>query len=110
MTARPADQDRAGLDTWRLLAAALAGIDQLATLLADTDAEAAALRAELDQTNRGMLALYAELSDHQEQLEHARADAERASQASRSTGAPRPASGTSARWRLRVTPAAPPPR
>jgi signal transduction histidine kinase len=44
-------------------------------------AEIEALRAELDVTSRGLLAVYAELSDKSDELEHARADAERVAEA-----------------------------
>jgi len=42
------------------------------------DSEVRALRLELDQSNQGLLALHAELSDRQDELELARAVAERA--------------------------------
>jgi signal transduction histidine kinase/DNA-binding response OmpR family regulator len=45
------------------------------------DIETTALRLELDETNRGLLALHAELSHHQQQLEQARAVAEEAGRA-----------------------------
>ena len=41
--------------------------------------EVAALRAELAATNRGLLAVYAELSEQSDLLEQARAAAEQAS-------------------------------
>ncbi|OLB74129.1 MAG: hypothetical protein AUI14_24480 [Actinobacteria bacterium 13_2_20CM_2_71_6] len=46
-----------------------------------SEAEAAALRTELEETNRGLVAVYAELSAQGDQLELARATAEQASQA-----------------------------
>jgi signal transduction histidine kinase/CheY-like chemotaxis protein len=46
-----------------------------------TEAETAALRAELEETNRGLMAVYLELSEQGVQLERARAAAEQASQA-----------------------------
>ena len=45
------------------------------------EAEILALRAELDETNRGLMAVYVELSQQGQQLEQARAAAEQASQA-----------------------------
>jgi signal transduction histidine kinase len=47
------------------------GTDEQSTLtqrLAQSEADVAALRSELDETNRGVLALYAELDDKAEQL------------------------------------------
>ncbi len=70
-----------GFDAHSLLAAALATVEQQADRLAAADTEACELRAELDETNRGLLAVYAELSDHQHQLELARAAAEQSSHA-----------------------------
>ncbi len=63
------------------LAAALAAVDQQARRLSALDAETAALRQELEETNRGLLALYAELSDRGQQLQEARAAAEQAARA-----------------------------
>lgn len=51
-----------------------AAIDEakgLATRLASTESELEALREELETTNRGVVALYAELDDTAEQLRHA---------------------------------------
>lgn len=45
--------------------------DTLAAALAARDAELAALTAELDDTNRGVVALYAQLDDKAEELRHA---------------------------------------
>jgi len=49
--------------------------------LAALRADLAALQAELEETSRGLLAVYAELSDKSDELERARAAAERASDA-----------------------------
>jgi signal transduction histidine kinase len=46
-------------------------IDQQAALIAQLQGEAEALRAELDETNQGVLALYAELDTQAEQLRQA---------------------------------------
>jgi len=46
-------------------------IDQQAALVAQLQAEAIALREELDETNQGVLALYAELDTQAEQLRQA---------------------------------------
>ena len=70
-----------GFDQRRLLAAALGAVERQATRLRAGETEAAALRTELDETSRGLLAVYAELSEQGEQLEHARAAAEQASHA-----------------------------
>jgi signal transduction histidine kinase/CheY-like chemotaxis protein len=64
-----------------LLAAALAAVERQAARLRAGESEAAALRTELDETSRGLLAVYAELSEQGEQLEYARAAAEQASHA-----------------------------
>jgi signal transduction histidine kinase/CheY-like chemotaxis protein len=68
-------------DCRHLLAAALAGLSLAASRLHAVETEATELRVELDATSRGVLALYAELSDQQEQLEVARAAAEAAAEA-----------------------------
>jgi signal transduction histidine kinase/DNA-binding response OmpR family regulator len=68
-------------DGRHLLAAALAGLSLAAGRLHEVETEATELRVELDATSRGVLALYAELSDQQEQLEVARAAAEAAAEA-----------------------------
>ncbi len=68
-------------DTRQLLAVALVAADRQATTPGIVDIETTALRLEIDETNRGMLALHAELSSRQEQLEQARATAERANHA-----------------------------
>jgi signal transduction histidine kinase/DNA-binding response OmpR family regulator len=68
-------------DGRHLLAAALAGLSLAASRLHAVETEATELRVELDATSRGVLALYAELSDQQEQLEVARAAAEAAAEA-----------------------------
>ncbi|OLE22422.1 MAG: hypothetical protein AUG44_24885 [Actinobacteria bacterium 13_1_20CM_3_71_11] len=70
-----------GFDQRRLLAAALATVERQAARLRGQEVGAAALRTELDETSRGLLAVYAELSEQGEALEHARAAAEQASQA-----------------------------
>src|SRR5579863_10752380 len=44
---------------------------ELAQLLADRDGDIAALRAELEETNRGVVALYAELDDKAAELRQA---------------------------------------
>jgi signal transduction histidine kinase/ActR/RegA family two-component response regulator len=49
-------------------------------MIAD-ESEVAALRAELEETSRGLLAVYAELSDKTDELERARVAAERAGEA-----------------------------
>jgi signal transduction histidine kinase len=49
--------------------------------LAALRAELTALRAELEDTSRGLLAVYAELSDKSDELDRARVAAERASDA-----------------------------
>jgi signal transduction histidine kinase/CheY-like chemotaxis protein len=73
---------RAALDTlMALLAAALVTLDEQARRAAGYRAELSELRAELDATSQGLLALHAELSDRQERLDQARAAAERASEA-----------------------------
>jgi signal transduction histidine kinase/CheY-like chemotaxis protein len=64
-----------------LLTAALIGLDDQATLLAEYQTEVSELRAELDATNQGLLALHAELSDQHDELERAHAAAEQASKA-----------------------------
>jgi signal transduction histidine kinase len=46
-------------------------IDEQAALIAQLQGEANALRAELDETNQGVLALYAELDTQAEQLRQA---------------------------------------
>ena len=63
------------------LAAALAAAERQSERRAAAAAEAEALRAELEETSRGLLAVYAELSDKSDELEQARADAEQASEA-----------------------------
>jgi signal transduction histidine kinase len=45
--------------------------DEQATLIAQLQSEASALREELDETNQGVLALYAELDEQAEQLRQA---------------------------------------
>ena len=50
---------------------AIAGSEDLATRLTIAEAELDALREELETTNRGVVALYAELEDQAEQLRHA---------------------------------------
>jgi signal transduction histidine kinase/CheY-like chemotaxis protein len=70
-----------GFDQRRLLGVALATVERLAARLRASQGETAALRTELDETSRGLLAVYAELSEKGEQLEHARAGAEQASHA-----------------------------
>lgn len=45
--------------------------DEQSTLIAQLQGEASALREELDETNQGVLALYAELDDQAEQLRQA---------------------------------------
>jgi signal transduction histidine kinase len=47
------------------------GTSSLATRLASAESELKALREELETTNRGVVALYAELDDQAEQLRHA---------------------------------------
>jgi signal transduction histidine kinase/DNA-binding response OmpR family regulator len=64
-----------------LLAAALIGLDDQAGRLAEYDTEVGELRAELDATNQGLLALHAELSGQRDQLAEAHAAAERAAKA-----------------------------
>src|SRR5256714_764944 len=64
-------------DERRLLGAALAAVARLGA----SRSEAAALRTELNETSRGLLAVYAELSEKGELLEHARAAAEQSSNA-----------------------------
>jgi signal transduction histidine kinase/DNA-binding response OmpR family regulator len=64
-----------------LLTAALIALDDQATLSAEYQTEVSELRAELDATNQGLLALHAELSKQHEELEKAHADAEQASKA-----------------------------
>ncbi|TML32226.1 MAG: response regulator [Actinobacteria bacterium] len=54
---------------------------ELAQRLAASEAEAAALRQELEETSRGLMAVYAELTQQREELERARTAAEHASQA-----------------------------
>ena len=56
-------------------------MSNLAERLRHSEDEAAALRAELEETSRGLLAVYAELSEQRDLLEQARAAAEQASQA-----------------------------
>ena len=63
------------------LAAALGAIAEQVQRAGATEDEAAALRAELDDTNRGLMAVYIELSEQSVQLEQARAAAEQANQA-----------------------------
>ena len=46
-------------------------IDEQAAMIARLQGEAIALRAELDETNQGVLALYAELDNQAEQLRQA---------------------------------------
>ncbi len=64
-----------------LLAVTLRAVDDLARRAAAYRAEADALRFELAETNRGLLALHGELSARQVELERARTAAEHASQA-----------------------------
>lgn len=64
-----------------LLVAALIALDDQAGQLADCHAEISELRAELDATSQGLLALHAELSDQRDQLAEAHAVVERASAA-----------------------------
>lgn len=54
---------------------------ELAARVAALTAEAEELRAELDETSRGVIALYAELSDQADRLEEAREAAEAAAKA-----------------------------
>jgi CheY-like chemotaxis protein len=66
-------------DTRRLLLAVLAAVArQHADRTAGVDSEVLALRIELDESNQGLLALHAELSEQHDELEHARAAAEQA--------------------------------
>jgi signal transduction histidine kinase len=62
-------------------AAAVVAAEREAAVRAVSVTEIEALRAELDETSRGLLAVYAELSDKSEELELARAQAERAADA-----------------------------
>jgi signal transduction histidine kinase/CheY-like chemotaxis protein len=64
-----------------VVAEALAAAGRHVEQLSAAAAEAQELRRELDETNRGLLAVYAELSDRQQELELARHDAEQASNA-----------------------------
>jgi signal transduction histidine kinase/CheY-like chemotaxis protein len=85
-TAGPSWQDPLGQAAKRgsltaLLTAALIGLDDQATLMAESHTEVSELRAELDATNQGLLALHAELSDQHDELEKAHAAAEQASKA-----------------------------
>jgi signal transduction histidine kinase/DNA-binding response OmpR family regulator len=66
-------------NTRQLLAVALVAASRQSAYPGTVNLETTALRLELDETNRGMLALHAELSHRQEQLEQARAVAEQAS-------------------------------
>ena len=50
---------------------AMAGTEDLAARLTSAESELEALREELETTNRGVVALYAELEDQAEQLRHA---------------------------------------
>jgi signal transduction histidine kinase/DNA-binding response OmpR family regulator len=68
-------------DPWHLLAVALKVATTQLARAEILDTRMTALGRELDETSRGLLALHAELSQHQEQLEHARAAAVRAGQA-----------------------------
>ncbi|WP_030440514.1 ATP-binding protein [Actinoplanes subtropicus] len=68
-------------DPWRLLAVALSVATAQLGRAEIVDTRTAALGRELEETSRGLLALHAELSEHQEQLEHARAAAVGAGQA-----------------------------
>jgi signal transduction histidine kinase len=63
------------------LATSLATVERLAARLAASETRTRELELELDETQRGVLALHRELSGHQEQLEAARAEAERATEA-----------------------------
>jgi signal transduction histidine kinase/CheY-like chemotaxis protein len=62
-------------------AAAVAAVEREAAARSVSATEIEALRAELDETSRGLLAVYAELSDKSEELDRARTDAERAADA-----------------------------
>jgi signal transduction histidine kinase/CheY-like chemotaxis protein len=68
-------------DTRQLLAVALVAASRQAANPGAVDSETTALRTELDETNLGMLALHAELSHRESQLEEARASAEHANHA-----------------------------
>jgi signal transduction histidine kinase len=46
-------------------------LSEMARLLAQREADVGALRAELDETNKGVVALYAELDDKAQQLQQA---------------------------------------
>ena len=66
-------------DTRRLLLALLAAVARHhADRTGGVDSEVLALRIELDESNQGLLALHAELSEQHDELEHARAAAEQA--------------------------------
>jgi signal transduction histidine kinase/CheY-like chemotaxis protein len=64
-----------------LLAYLLTGTEQHTERLATAESDARDLRDELDETSRGLMALYGELSTRQCELEEARTVAEQASQA-----------------------------
>src|ERR1700724_2527668 len=56
----------------------LAAVPPRAGRAVGPDTELLALRHELDESNQGLLALHAELSEQHDELEHARAAAEQA--------------------------------
>jgi signal transduction histidine kinase len=64
-----------------LLAATLVALDEEAARAAGYRTELGGLRAELDATSQGLLALHAELTQREEQLDQARAAAELAAEA-----------------------------
>jgi signal transduction histidine kinase len=64
-----------------LLLVALRAVETQAGGLAASEARARELQTELDETQRGLLALHLELSEQQHQLELARAEAEKATEA-----------------------------
>ncbi|GIJ58145.1 ATP-binding protein [Virgisporangium aurantiacum] len=59
----------------------MTGFDALPAEIEALRAEVEALRVELDETSRGLLAVYAELSDKSDELERARAEAQRTADA-----------------------------
>ena len=85
----PSDPDLAGLhhvlgpdvDVHSLLGVALAAVERLQRRRETDRAEMLALRAELEETSRGLIAVYAESSDEREQVEIARDHALEASHA-----------------------------
>jgi signal transduction histidine kinase/CheY-like chemotaxis protein len=68
-------------DAHGLLAVALAAVDRLQRQRATDRAELVALRAELEETSRGLIAVYAESTDEKEQVEQDRDHAVEASHA-----------------------------